>query len=275
VNRFAVISLAWVVAMRGQSLKVMSEFQRIGSDGAVVAADRMETPREILSPLVARNAFTSYHLVVRGEPGAPFALHVGQNPERVVQVTLYKEIYLADGIPDLLQQVLLPYEGTVGESGKAVFWMDTFIASDAPVRRIKVEPQVSIKDMWVTYPMEVRIGDPIVPVHQMRSALLPAPAARSDVATYGAWRELVCGVPEQLGKDRVVTIRSLIHRNVQQDIALARKVGVDSAWPGLLEAAGMNDVKTWCAATQTPPIEGVPAEWYLRVRDFLYRAALH
>jgi hypothetical protein len=235
----------------------------------------MGSPREILSPAVARNAYASYHVVVRSAPRSKFTLYVGQNPDNAVQVTLYKESHAPDGIPDLLQQVLLPYEGTTDTAGLAVFWLDLFVGSDAPVRRIKVEPQIHSLERWVTYPMEVRIAPPIVPVHPSRLAALPQRSARSDVVAYGPWREALCAAPEPITKERTVTIRSLIHRNVQQDLALAKKSGIDRIWPGLLEAAGMQDVKSWCAASQNPPIPALSPEWYLRVRDFLYRTALH
>ena len=35
--------------------------------------------------------------------------------------------------------------------------MDLWVDANAPVRRVKIEPQVGIDGDWVTYPMEVRV----------------------------------------------------------------------------------------------------------------------
>ena len=31
----------------------------------------------------------------------------------------------------------------------------------------------------------------------------------------------------------------------------------------------------WCAATKSQPTDGLNTEWYLKVRDFLYRATVN
>ena len=41
--------------------------------------------------------------------------------------------------------------------------MDVWIDKDAPVRRIKVEPQLYVNGDWVIYPMEMRVRENIVP----------------------------------------------------------------------------------------------------------------
>jgi len=47
------VALGSAALALGQDLRVRSEFQRPGPDGEVVAVDKVERPREILSPAVA------------------------------------------------------------------------------------------------------------------------------------------------------------------------------------------------------------------------------
>ena len=58
----------------------------------------------------------------------------------------------------MLERVELPVDG----DGNQIFWMDLWTARDAPVRRIKVEPELKIDEDWVIYPMEGRVMDAVV-----------------------------------------------------------------------------------------------------------------
>jgi hypothetical protein len=137
-------------AARAQPLQVYSEFARLDRDGRVIAP---ETPREILSPPLARNAYTSFQVVVQAGEHTMWRLHVGQNPENAVRVTIYREIGAS------LERGDLPVNG----QGPQIFWMDLWVDRNAPVQRIKVEPALYIDGDWVTYPMEARIMDARVP----------------------------------------------------------------------------------------------------------------
>jgi hypothetical protein len=137
-------------AARAQPLQVYSEFARLDRDGRVIAP---ETPREILSPPLARNAYTSFQVVVQAGEHTMWRLHVGQNPENAVRVTIYREIGLS------LERGDLPVNG----QGVQIFWMDLWVDRNAPVQRIKVEPALYIDGDWVTYPMEARIMDARAP----------------------------------------------------------------------------------------------------------------
>ena len=64
-----------------------------------------------------------------------------------MEVTLYRE----NG--DKLERVEQPVSG----NSTQVFWMDLWTARDAPVQRIKVEPQLHVNNDWVIYPMEARV----------------------------------------------------------------------------------------------------------------------
>ncbi|MBZ5605810.1 MAG: hypothetical protein LAO79_26215, partial [Acidobacteriia bacterium] len=127
----------------------------------------------------------------------------------------------------------LPAEGTSTQ----IFWMDLWTGPDAPVRRIKVEPEVKVESDWVTYPMEVRVVDAVVPG-----------AATTAVSI----RAMLCGAPQPASS----TDRDRMHiRNSQQDVALSTRASPD--------------VIRRLAACDTP--EPADPEWYFRIRDYLFR----
>ena len=177
--------LLLIPAVWSQSLRVYSEFAQIDSAGRVMAPAE---PREILSPAIARNAFSSFQVVVDVPRGTPYQLYVAQNPENAVEVTLYRE----NG--DKLERVEQPVSGNTTQ----VFWMDLWTARDAPVQRIKVEPQLHVNNDWVIYPMEARV----------MSATIPPDAGAADP---------VCSPRAGISSDLV----KFRHRNAQQDASLA------------------------------------------------------
>ena len=87
--KFAALFLLLLLPLAAQPLTVFSEFARIDAAGKVTSpAD----PREILSPALARNAFSSFQIVVQPSDDAPWKLFIAQNPENAVQLTLYREV---------------------------------------------------------------------------------------------------------------------------------------------------------------------------------------
>ncbi len=152
-------------ALQAQSLNVYSEFAEINSNGIVTAP---ANPREILSPAIVRNGFTSFQVVVKVAPETSYWLYVGENPENAVRVTVYRES------GEKFEPVELPYEG----KSTQVFWLDLWTDRDAPVRRVKIEPQLKVDRDWVTYPMEVRVVDALVPDTTPASALCSAERTR-------------------------------------------------------------------------------------------------
>jgi len=184
--------LLLIPAVWSQSLRVYSEFAQIDAAGRVTAPAE---PREILSPAIARNAFSSFQVVVDVPPGTPFQLYVAQNPENAVEVTLYRE----NG--DKLERVEQPVSG----NSTQVFWMDLWTSRDAPVQRIKVEPQLHVNNDWVIYPMEARVMSATVPPDAGAPAPLCSPRA---------------GISSDLVKLR--------NRNAQQDAALAATAPKDA-----------------------------------------------
>jgi hypothetical protein len=206
-------------------LSVYSEFARIDGTGHVVAP---EAPREILSPALVRNGYTSFQLVVEAASDLHWRLFVGQNPDNAVKVTVYREK------GEDLEQVSLPVEG----DGAQVFWMDVWAEGTAAVARIKVEPELYIKDDWATYPMEGRVTEARVP----------------EAHPAGVMKNYLCGGPSAVAGDS--GIARLRFRNAQQDIALASLGAKDE----LKKLYGSCDAKQ----PENP-------ESYLRIRDYLFR----
>ena len=142
------------VPLLAQSVAVYSEFARIDPSGEVTAPAQ---PREILSPAVARNAFTSFQVVVRVPKGTPYWLYIGENP-----MTPRKSRCIA-AVGDRLEPVDLPYQG----ESTQVFWLDLWLdrrRARAPHQdRAAIEPDGSTPIGWLTYPMEVRVMEATVP----------------------------------------------------------------------------------------------------------------
>lgn len=266
--------------MMAQPVRVYSEFQRINPFGQVVEIDKAARPREVLSPAVVRNGSSGFHLAITAAPGTTFSLHLGQNPENAADVTVYREIFVQSGkgwIPDGLEKISLPYDGLIGADGipgqtTAVFWLDVRLAGDAPVRRIKVEPQVWMAEHWVPYPMEVRVVKARVPKAVAASGPVPRLEERADAPVLAPLRSYVCSTePRPPTRKDSPSVRGLIRRGVEQDLMLARalekKAGRDTVVKTLLRHAGAATEAEFCGAAAP----GSDAEWYLRFRDYLLR----
>jgi len=278
--------LWWLPRLTAQpiQLKIYSEFQRVDPFGEIVAVDRAEKPREILSPAVARNAYASFHIVVKTPPGTPFILYLGQNPEDTFKLTLYREWFTQAGgmwIPDRLERVLEPYDSRLQPraediAGRSVtaFWLDVWVPAEARVRRVRLEAQLNVSDRWVIAPMEVRIRPARVPDFATSSGPLPPVEAPADQAALGPLRSFLCGAEEPVATGPVC-VRRFIRRNAQQDMALARelerRLGRAAVLEGILQAVGASELEAWCRQPSGRP--GLGAEWYLRVRDYLLRTA--
>jgi hypothetical protein len=213
------LALAGWVAQDIPSVKVTSEF--LSRPGG----------REILSPALPRNGWSGFHLIVTGPPGAEYQVHIGQNPEDFAQVKLHRD----------QEQLSLPHESKIAEDGSpGIYRLEFFIPRSAPVRRLKLEPQVYMEPAgWIVYPMEARIVDATVPE--------TPPKARS-------WRELFCGAG---GGE--------ISRYEQQDLRLATQRTPEDVRLRFERAAGVT-MDRWCKSP--PPAD---PEWYLPFRDWLLR----
>jgi hypothetical protein len=275
MTRICALTFATVLACSAQRLLVYSPLTRVDPFGNVVRADRGSAdPRDILSPGVPRNGITPLRVVVELEKPEAYWLEIGQNPENAVGVKLWKESFVqtpGGWIPDTLQEVSHPYRGfptdfTVPGQKIVSFWFEMTVAKDAEIDRIKVEPQLyldSAKD-WVIYPMEVRVQTPQIPKPRANggsTATLDAPA---DAAVW----PVLCGTP---GKPRGAgqqSNRDRLRDYVAQDLALAD--GREQIEALFQKISGGTTLKTWCTSPKTLPSG---PEWYLRLRDGIYRAA--
>ena len=249
-------------ALSGQRVLVVSEYQRIRPDGETVLADRIQRRREVISPAVARNAWTTFRVVVEAPPDRPYYIYVAQNPDHVVEVKIYQEEYARQGdewVPDHVKPVNMPVAATLTEGQKTQsYLLDLWVPDSAPVGRFRLEVQLNANDRWVIYPLEIRVQDAM------------APAKTQSTATP---RDYVCGAPATPRPAPDLTrIAGFIGRNIAQDLMLARTR--ESAEPrdqiigAILRAGGWNSSEEFCAAPDASP-RGV--EWWLRARDYLLR----
>jgi len=279
----AVVCLLGVATAGAQSVRVVSEFQRFGPFGEVLPVDRVDQPREILSPALARNAYTSFRIVVNIAAETPYFLYVQSNPDNLFEMTLYKEIFIKAGdqwIPDALEPAKIPTFGMLPYPPSPIpgqntvsYWLDLRVPADAPVRRARLEVLLKVGNRWVTYPMEVRLVEAQPPSIQLTGAKLPTASERADSAVYGPLGGYLCRSQESGAKEERLTARALVRRNALQDVALAKalekKLGRNAITGEILRRAGSQKAKDWCRSHTTPAELG--AEWYLRVRDWLYR----
>ena len=270
----ALVAVALAAPLFGHDVRVYSEFSRIDPFGQVVTADRGADPREILSPAIARNAFSGFHVVVTGNPGEAFTLHVGQNPEDAVRITVYRETYARTGsewIPDGLTRVDLPYSSSLGSDipGQTAqaFWMDLWAAAEAPVRRIKVEPEVLLDGRWILYPMEVRVVQAIASGSQPSDRLdSPSLSLPSDASAQAVLRATLCAGSRSSFSGAAAaapTVRSLIARDARQDLRIAG--GPERIW----EKIHFTERAQWCSGYHK---DSSGPEWFLRLRDRIYHA---
>ena len=236
--------LAACACAEAQPLRVFSEFVKIDAAGNVVVP---ESPREILSPAVARNAFTTFQIVIQVPPETPYTLRIGLNPDKAVKYTLYRETEEMTPNGPKLEPISEPWEN----GSTQVIWMDVWVDKDAPVRRIKVEPQLFVNDDWAIYPMEVRVRDPQVPDG--------AAKATGSLDAFTVMQAALC--KKQLTSPAPptgLTPGALHYRNALQDVGLAEGAA-PSDREELKKRLGGCDAKA-----PTNP------ETYLRVRDYFF-----
>ncbi|MEQ1948189.1 MAG: hypothetical protein ABL995_13425 [Bryobacteraceae bacterium] len=232
------------VGASAQPLRVYSEFAKIDAAGNVMTP---ESPREILSPAIARNAFATFQIVIQVPPDTPYTLRMGLNPENAIKYTFYREADETTPNGPRLEPVSEYYEDSVTR----VIWLDLWMDKDAPVRRIKVEPQLFINDDWVIYPMEVRIREPQVADNGVRGMGVLEP--------FAVMQSALCRKPLPVSSTPVaLTAASLRYRNALQDLALAESA-VASDKEEMKKRLGGCDAK----APANP-------ETYLRVRDYFF-----
>jgi len=290
--RLALLSCVGAVA-HAQEIRIYSEFERFDPFGNPVAADRDMVPREILSPAMPRNGHLSVHVVVTAPAGTNYFLYSGTNPPNILQVRIYREYFTRCGdgyCPDWLAEQRSPSFGAMPESvhdssdpamnrqTTRCYLFDILAPADIEPRRVRVEALLKV-GTWYVAPMEVRIVAPTVPDSTERSTgdkiasatrifaedVAPLDAPSSATAEVQLLRYLA-GLPPEW-PSQLLRVRDIIQRNAAEDMLLARALD-HSAGFGFPE---MNLMSWWPLAYPHFGADQLGAEWYLKVRDFLYR----
>lgn len=270
--------------LQAQSVEIHSEFQRIDPFGQIVAADRSQAPREILSPEIPRNAHSVFHVSVTVPASTSYFLFVGTNPPNLIQATLYKEEFSRIGgqwIPDALEPSRMPAFGVMPDTGANIpgqttrcYLLDLWVPPQIDVQRVRVEVLMKI-GIWFVAPMEVRIGEARVPPHDagpsppfsMWDPTLPEIGERIDSSALDCLSRYLLGQPPQTAAGNMFNIREVVRRSAEQDMAIA--AGHARIPQSLWFLAENGIVESWMRNPGFPNWSG--AEWYLKVRDWIYR----
>lgn len=257
----------------GQEILLRSELLRPdpANPAEVWRADRPEDPafrpREILSPGWARNGFATYFLLLHVPANEAFGFYLGENPANTVKSTFYRLLPDANGVPDLLEPVQLPLReaGQAADRWVVLVW-DIAIPANAPVDRIKLEPQFWLKGIWHTYPMEPRITPLQLPaLRPAPKAALPAATQRADATERAVWVEAMCAKPRPGVGRPSLSLRLLQERNARQYAEWFRGLG-EAQRNRLLSFPDL------CVYLEKETPAASP-EWPLRLRDILLRRA--
>ena len=272
----------WAAALiHAQDIRIYSEFERFDPFGNPVAADRDMVPREIVSPAMARNGHLSVHVVVTAPAGTNYFLYANSNPPGILTVRIYREYFARCGngwCPDWLVEQRSPSFGTIPEptrnSSSALnnettrcYLFDIRAPANTPPRRVRIEALLKV-GTWFVAPMEVRIAAPTVPdapAKVFAGDLAPIDAPSSTTARIQLLRYLDGRPPEW--PRQLLRVRDFIQRNAAEDMLLARSLqrGAGAPFPE------MNLLSWWPSVYPHFGADRLGAEWYLKIRDFLYR----
>jgi hypothetical protein len=256
-----------------QEIHIYSEFERFDPFGNPVASDRDPAPREILSPAVPRNGHLSLHVVITGPAGSNYLLYTGTNPPGILRVKLYREYFTPCGndfCPDWVIEQASPTFGAIPEfrhdlarpamdrQTTRCYLLDIWAPPDTPPRRVRVEALLKT-GTWQVAPLEVRVLAPMIPGAEVARAadVAPLEAPSSATARIQLFRYLA-RLPVEM-PPQVLRVRDFIQRNAAEDMLLAKSLDA-SPFPDL-------NLLSWWPFVYPGP----GAEWYLKVRDFLYR----
>jgi hypothetical protein len=257
------VLFALLPSLEAQSVTIYSELQRPNPLGEIVEPDRGARPREILSPAAPRNGFISFHVAVTAPAGTNYLLYVVTTPLDACRVSLYKEEFAktkVGWIPDGLDPVTqLPSFGAMPDMAAKipgqttrVYLLDVWIPPEGKPPGFRLDVRLKTAE-WIVSPMEVRVLPVTVPpVPGGVNRRLPPIEESAAAAVRAPVEDFLAGMTESRDISSN-TVRAIIRRNAIQDMALATA----------LDRAALR--KLWLA----PHPAG--AEWYLRIRDWIYR----
>jgi len=268
--RYSLPALLVVVcsAARAQEINIYSEFERFDPFGHILAQDRDARPREVLSPAVPRNGHLTVQVVVTAPAGTNYFLYAGSSPSDILQVKIYREHFAPCGddyCPDFLTKQGSPSFGAIPESiyllpdqTTRCYLFDIWVPPNVPPRRVRIEALLKV-GIWMVAPMEVRVIEPTVPDARglpLAEDIAPL-AAMSSLTAQRQLLRYLSGLPPEMPRG-TLRLRDLIQRNAAEDMLVAQSLRLHA--PEL----------TWMAWSPFLFPE-LGAEWYLRVRDFIYR----
>lgn len=270
--------MAAAAVVHAQEIHLYSEFQRYNPFGQTVAPDHEPSPREILSPAMSRNGHLSLHVVITGPAGSNYLLYTGTNPPNILRVKVYREFFSPCGndvCPDWVVPQSTPSFGAIPEvphdrvhpamdkQTTRCYLLDIWAPPDTPPRRVRVEALLKT-GIWQVAPLEVRIMAPIVPDADRagiyKEDLAPVELPSNVTAQIQLLRYLG-GLPAEFPPG-LLRVRDFIQRNAAEDMLVARSLQAPGARP-------FPELNLMAWSPFAAPDTG--AEWYLRVRDFLYR----
>jgi hypothetical protein len=111
-------------------------------------------------------------------------------------------------------------------------------------------------------PLEIRVIEPTLPDTSSllrRENIAPLEASSATTAQRQLFRFLN-GLPPEM-PNGILRVRDIIQRNAAEDMLLARSMGLSAR-----RAPELNTLSWWPFT-----LPDIGAEWYLRVRDFIYR----
>ena len=205
-----------------------------------------------------------------------YLLYVVTNPLDACRVSLYREHFVNTRhgwVPDRLRELhRLPDFGTMPDPDDGIegqntrlYLLDVWIPPDASVGRFRLEVQLKVAN-WIVRPMEIRVLPARIP--DLRPGPAPAltrldgPSDAPAFAALDAW--LAGGRPAAAPPPQ--TLRHIIHRNAVQDMALAASLDPRIAGPAIVRRRALDLVPVNLRFHPRP----FGAEWYLRLRDFLF-----
>jgi hypothetical protein len=252
---------------QAQDIEIHSEFQRYNPFGEVVAQDREINPREILSPAVPRNGHLTVQVVVTAPAATNYFLYVGANPPDTLKVTIYRQHFVPCGrdiCPDWLTEIPSPSFGAVPELGgvpgqtSRSYIFDIWVPHDVPPRRVRIEGLIKT-GIWNVAPMEVRVIEPTVPesLNLPRERNLAPITEPASATAHRQFLRYMNGLQPQLPPG-ILQLRDLLQRNAAEDMLLAAQMKLRPPQLNIMQW-------TPFVFPQSGP------EWYLRVRDFIYR----
>jgi hypothetical protein len=224
MHRSAACLLVAALQVHAIDVRIYSEFQRFDWTGSVVQVDRAAATREVLSPAVVRNAFTSFRVVVTGRPNTLYFLSVQTNPPDVFKIKLYRETVdqalAEERNPAFLSGVTPPIRN-VSETA-ATYLLDVWVPADMNPGVVRLEVQLKTA-YWRIAPLEFRVLPIVTP--SLASCTSPA-AMRADnkPADTVAFRILFAGLTGNLPPcvPPPANAACLVARNAAQDAALAQ-----------------------------------------------------